>query len=73
MKTALALSLLVALLSAHIWAVVQVVRVRGPLRGFFCCILPVLAPLWAWDQDEKRAALAWCAAFALYALSLVLM
>ncbi len=73
MKTALAVSLLVALLVSHIWLVVQVVRTRGALRGILCCILPVLAPFWGWDQGEKRAALAWCAIFTAYALSLPLM
>ena len=73
MKTAIAVSLLVGLVLSHFWLVVQLVRLRGPLRGLLCVVLPVLAPLWGWEQGQKRMALVWCGAFVLYALSLPLM
>ncbi len=64
---------LAVFVAAHVVLVAGLARSRAWGRAVVALLVPPLAPWWGWGAGLRAAAIAWCAALALYALGVALL
>ena len=63
--------LLGAFVTTHVALSAAVAQATRPFRGVLAFIVLPLAPYWGWQANRRRLAALWIAAFASYAIALV--